>query len=254
MTTSVLVTRPAGQAQGLLDELSAAGFGPVHHFPMLVLRPIEQLAPEQHQHLLELDLYQHIIFISANAVRFGLERIDDYWPQLPTGISWYAIGDTTAQLLRDRGLAPLTPGESMSSEGLLSLPELQSVEGQRVLIVKGQGGRETLRQTLDQRGARVDELACYSRNGPQVPADSLLKLLSDGAIDVAMISSGEGLVNMLTLLSDQESTKFKHIGLIVPSARVAAKAQQAGFNDVVTAANASDAAMLQALQRWQAGD
>ena len=159
MTTSVLVTRPAGQAQGLLDALCAAGFGPVHHFPMLVLEPLEQLAPEQHQHLLDLDLYQHVIFISANAVRFGLERVDEYWPQLPIGINWYAIGDTTARLLQERGLEAITPGETMSSEGLLSRPELQSVEGQRVLIFKGQGGRETLRKTLVQRGARVDELA-----------------------------------------------------------------------------------------------
>ena len=254
MTTSVLVTRPAGQAQGLLDALCAAGFGPVHHFPMLVLEPLEQLAPEQHQHLLDLDLYQHVIFISANAVRFGLERVDEYWPQLPIGINWYAIGDTTARLLQERGLEAMTPGESMSSEGLLSRPELQSVEGQRVLVFKGQGGRETLRKTLVQRGARVDELACYRRTCPQISPELLPKLLLEQAIDVAMISSGEGLANMLTLLSDEESTKFKDISLIVPSARVAAMAQQAGFNDVVTAANASDAAMLQALQRWQAGD
>ena len=46
----------------------------------------------------------------------------------------------------------------------------------------------------------------------------------------------------------------RDIGLVVPSPRVAKLAQQAGFNDVVTAANASDAAMLQALQQWRAGD
>lgn len=254
MATSVLVTRPAGQAEGLLTQLSAAGFGPLHHFPLLQLSPLQQLAPEQRQYVLDLDLYQHIIFISANAVRFGLQRIDDCWPQLPAGVSWYAIGDTTAQLLRDRGLAPLTPGQSMNSEGLLSLPQLQSVSGQRVLIIKGQGGRETIKQALEQRGARVDELACYTRSAPAVAPGSLGELLSQQAVAVILVSSGEGLANMLTLLSDQESTKFKDIGLIVPSARVAALAQQAGFNDVVTAANASDAAMLQALQRWQAGD
>ncbi|TDG15285.1 uroporphyrinogen-III synthase [Seongchinamella unica] len=254
MTTSVLVTRPAGQAGPLLDALAAAGFGPLHHCPMLVLEPVEQLAPAQRQHLLDLELYQHIIFISANAVRYGMERIDDYWPQLPTGIHWYAIGETTAQLLRERGLTPLSPGQDMNSEGLLSLPQLQSVDGQRVLIIKGRGGRATLRQSLEQRGARVDELACYCRSRPRLPPDELPKLLRDEAIDVVLVSSGEGLGNMLTLLSAQETTKFSDIGLIVPSPRVAALARQAGFSNVVTAANASDAAMVQALQQWQAGD
>ena len=254
MGTSVLITRPEGQAQGLVKALTDAGFGPVFHRPMLALEPVASLSGEQRQRVLDLDLYQHVIFISANAVRFGLEQIDDYWPQLPTGLNWYAIGDTTAELLQQRGLAPLTPGQAMSSEGLLALPQLEEVAGQKALIVKGEGGRETLRQTLQDRGALVEELACYRRSCPQMPAGALARLLDDEDIDVVMISSGEGFANMLTLLSDKESTKFRDIGLIVPSARVAGLAQQAGFNNVVTAANASDAAMLEALQHWQAGD
>ena len=254
MATSVLVTRPAGQAEGLLQALREAGCGPVQHQPMLELEPLEELPADQHQHLLDLDLYQHVIFISANAVRFGLERIDDFWPQLPAGVRWYAIGGTTAKLLQQRGLSPLVPVEQITSEGLLDLAELKAVAGQKVLIVKGVGGRETLRETLDHRGAKVDELACYRRICPRLAPGALAQMLSREATDVVMISSGEGLSNMLTLLSDKESTNFRDIGLIVPSPRVAALARQTGFNDVVTAANASDAAMLQALQQWRAGD
>ncbi|RLQ20983.1 uroporphyrinogen-III synthase [Seongchinamella sediminis] len=254
MATSVLVTRPAGQGAALLDALAAAGFGPLHHCPLLELVPLQQLAPAQRQQLLDLDRYQHVIFISTNAVRIGMERIDDYWPQLPDGIHWYAIGDATARMLRERGLSPLTPGQKMDSETLLLLPQLQAVADQRVLIVKGEGGRATLRETLAKRGARVDELACYRRRCPQLAAERLPQLLRDEAIEVVLISSGEGLANMLALLSAEETTKFRNIGLVVPSPRVAAMAQQAGFDNVVTAANASDAAMLQALQQWQAGD
>ena len=88
MGTSVLITRPEGQAQGLVRALTDAGFGPVFHRPMLALEPVASLSGEQRQRVLDLDLYQHVIFISANAVRFGLEQIDDYWPQLPTGLNW----------------------------------------------------------------------------------------------------------------------------------------------------------------------
>lgn len=252
--TSVLVTRPVGQADGLIQSLKAAGFDPVLHQPMLELLPLTDIPAPQRQCIVDLDLYQHIIFISANAVRFGLACIDDYWPQLPTGLNWYAIGESTAAILEDRGVAVLTPGEQMSSEGLLALPELDSVANQRVLIVKGVGGRDTLREVLSGRGAQVEEFACYRRACPVMASGELAQSLQQASIDVVLVSSGEGLQNMLTLLSDTESTKFKDIGLIVPSPRVAAQARQAGFNDVVTAANASDAAMQQALQQWQAGD
>ena len=85
-----------------------------------------------------------MIFISANAVRFGLALVDDYWPQLPTGLNWYAIGVATAAVLARHGIAAITPRRFMSSEGLLAVPALQHVSDQRVLIVKGEGGRECL--------------------------------------------------------------------------------------------------------------
>ena len=66
-----------------------------------------------------------------------------------------------------------------------------------------------------------------------------------------MISSGEGLSNLLALLSPQETTKFTGITLLVPSDRIARMAQKAGFTRVITAENASDSAMQRALEEWQ---
>lgn len=250
---SVLVTRPAGQAGPLCTALRELGFV-VHHQPLLELEPLAELAPQARQHLLDLDLYTHVIFISANAVRFGLARIDDYWPQLPAGINWYAIGGSTASLLAKRGLRAITPGAEMSSEGLLAVPELAQVEGERVLIVKGEGGRETLREALAARGARVDELACYRRRRPALAPGRLAANLEDWGIQLILISSGEGLLNLLALLSEEESTKFKNIGLVVPSLRVEKMAREAGFTQVLRAVNASDEAVLEHLQHWRSGD
>lgn len=247
------MTRPEGQAGPLLALLGEAGYRPVHQ-PLLILEPLPALTPAERQCLLDLDRYQHVIFISANAVRFGMDRIEDFWPQLPAGIHWYAIGETTAALLAGYGVTPITPGEAMSSEGLLAVPELGSVAGQRVLIVKGEGGRATLRQTLSGRGASVDELACYRRRCPKIAPGALAAMLRAARVDVVMLSSGEGLQNLLTLLSREETTKFRHICLVVPSTRVAGMAREAGFERVCTAANASDAAMLAALQQWRSGE
>jgi uroporphyrinogen-III synthase len=243
---TVMVTRPEGQAAELLAAMQQRGLQGIHQ-PMLALRPLAALPPAQREYLLELDRYQHIIFISANAVRYGLACIDDFWPQLPAGIHWYAIGVSTARLLAQRGLQPISPAEKMDSESLLALPGLTQVAGQRVLIVKGEGGRQTLYDVLTARGAQVDELACYQRKCPEMAAGELAAILHDQQVKIVLISSGEGLSNMLTLLSDTENTKFRDIALIVPSSRVAAQAQQAGFTDITTAANASDQAMLEAL-------
>ena len=249
---AVLVTRPEGQAGPLLESLASAGFSACHQ-PLLELLPLATLPQQVRQAVLDLDGYQHVIFISANAVRFGLDTIDDYWPQLPAGVHWYAIGDKTADLLSQRGLAPLTPGAEMSSEGLLALPSLAQVAGDRVLIVKGVGGRDTLRDTLAERGARVDELACYERRCPDLAEGALARLLQGQDVGAIAISSGEGLQNLLALLSGEESTKFRDIVLIVPSRRVEKMARDAGFDWVEVAANASDEAVLAALQQWRSG-
>ncbi len=255
MATSVpvLVTRPAGQADSLAKKIEQAGFT-AHHQPLLELTALPELPGVERQKVLDLDLYQHVIFISANAVRFGMAFIDEYWPQLPIGVHWYAIGSSTAALLAERGLQPVTPALQMNSEGLLAAAELAQVQDQRVLIVKGEGGRETLRRELTARGARVDELACYRRGCPALEAGMLARRLVDIQPKVILISSGEGLQNLLALLSAEETTKFMGIDLIVPSLRVAEMALQAGFEHVATAENASDEAMLAALEQWRSGD
>lgn len=224
----------------------------VHHQPLLTLTALESLDVSDRQAVLRLDEYAHVIFVSANAVRFGMAHIEDYWPQLPVGLNWFAIGSATARLLGTYGLAALSPGEKMTSEGLLALPELAAVEGQRVLIVKGRGGRDALRRELQRRGARVDELRCYERGIPSLPPGELAAKLGRWNIAVILLSSGEGLANLQQLLRPTESTKFSGISLIVPSSRVAAQARDAGFSSVIVADNASDVAMLNALISWNA--
>lgn len=246
----VLVTRPPGQAQELCDAVADEGFA-VHSLPMLQLEPVHELAPSQRQLVLDLDRFRHIIFVSGNAVRFGMAWIESYWPQLPVGLEWYAVGDATARLLLPFGIRAHTPGTDMTSEGLLALPQLQDLSGQRVLLVKGEGGRQALASKLGERGALVEELACYRRTAPALGAGELAQKLGQWDIGLIMISSGEGLANLLALLSPAETTKFSHITLLVPSARVAQMALAAGFGKVITAENASDSAMLRALATWQ---
>ena len=244
----VWVTRPAGQAQALCAGLQRLGFR-THAQPMLELVPLDALDPDQKQCIAHLDQYQHVIFISGNAVNFGMQWILEAWPELPTN-TWYAIGSATAERLRESGVTQVHSSARMTSESLLADPGLEQVAQHRVLIVKGFGGRVSLRDELVARGALVDEFNCYRRICPGLEPGELAKKLTEWAPGLLLISSGEGLANMLGLLSPLESSKLAVLPLIVPSKRVAQLALERGFADVHCAANASDAAMLGAVERW----
>jgi uroporphyrinogen-III synthase len=245
---NVLVTRPAGPAaDDLSAKLEALGYQ-VYRQPMLVLEGLNTLPDEQQCLLRELDQFQHIIFISTNAVRFGLEAIENQWPQLPAEVHWYAIGDATARQLSEHAINAQTPAEYMTSEGLLNLPELQSVRGDRVLIVKGEGGRDTLGVELKARGARVEELACYRRLSPSLQPGHLGAQIKQWDMDVILFSSGEGLANFRQLLRPEETTNLSSLSLVVPSERVARMAREMGFDRIAVADNASDVGMLRALE------
>lgn len=245
--SSVLVTRPEDQAGSLCNQLRESGYKPLL-CPMMRIEACADLTPEQRQVILDLDQYQHVIFISANAVTFGMGWIEQFWPQLPSGVNWYCVGAASAALLETWGLQVRQPVGSMDSEGLLARPELQQPRGDRVLIIKGQGGRTHLRDTLAQRGARVEQLQCYRRLGPELEPDEFGKLIAEQKLTAIMVSSGEGLENMLLLLDEAGRSLLYGIPLIAPGPRVAEKATKAGFTVVITASSATDEAMLTALR------
>ena len=242
----VLITRPAGQ-EASLRELLAARAVETLHMPMLAIEAIDPLPAPQRQRLLELDRYAHLIFISSNAARVGLARIDDYWPQYPAEQTCWAVGDSTAAILDAAGLLVRRPGRDMRSEALLAMPELQAVRGERILIVKGAGGRDLLKRTLLDRGAQVDLLECYRRVPPPLDAAECRESLRSLPVQAILISSGEGLENLSRLLTPQENTNFTGTALIVPSQRVADRARALGWHHLHCAENASDGAMVEAV-------
>jgi uroporphyrinogen-III synthase len=249
-SSRVLVTRPAGQADTLLAALESLGFAP-EHLPMLAIDPLDPLPGPERQKVLDLDRYDHLVFISANAARIGLERIDELWPQYPLGQHYWAVGASTTRVLAASGLTAGTPATDMSSEGLLALPGLAALHGQRVLIVKGEGGRDLLASALRERGAQVDTLCCY-RRAPAVHApERVRELLLDPAVELVLVSSGEGLELLSGLLQPRENTNLAKLTLVVPSPRVVVLAQELGWRKILRAENASDDAMLAAVVAWR---
>lgn len=174
----VLVTRPEGQQQALVRALVEAGFT-VSHQSALSIEPLDLSAAERSL-LLHLDQYHAVFFVSTNAARLALSALDELWPQWPVGVHWLAVGPATAELLSAAGMAAELPRTGFDSEAVLELDCLRDLPGKRVLICRGDGGRELVAETLQRRGAEVDVLALYRRicNGgfawPAEPVDAVL--------------------------------------------------------------------------------
>ncbi|MEO0437939.1 MAG: uroporphyrinogen-III synthase [Pseudomonadota bacterium] len=246
----MVVTRPEQQSRSLVSALEAAGFS-VLRLPMLRVEAIEPLAPASKKTVYDLDLFEHLIFVSANAAHFGLECFSDVWPQHPEGQIFWAVGEATAQVLEKKGFTAVRPKTDMSSEGLLALPGLQEVSGQRILIVKGEGGRGLLATTLENRGARVSELHAYRRSSVSHDSRVWIRRLDEEVPTLLLISSGEGVELLSRLLQPREHTNLADHVVIAPSPRVAKLANELGWRQVRTVANAADACMLSAAEEWR---
>jgi uroporphyrinogen III methyltransferase / synthase len=216
----IVVTRPAGQAERLAALVSAAG-GRAFLFPAI---EIERLPERPLPGLEEFDL---AVFVSPTAVECAFGRIKQ------AGVPVAAVGSGTRRALQALGAREvLAPETGADSEALLALPELHEVAGKRVLIVRGEGGRELLADTLAARGARTEYLECYRRMLPHADMAPLIAAWDRGEIDALTVSSTASLDNLITLLG---VPRLAAKPLFVNHARVAERAREVGIPELVVA-------------------
>ncbi len=241
-----LVTRPAGQGDALAAAIRHRG-GRALECPLIAIQPLasDPLALAE-----QLSQCQIAIFISTNAVSCALAAVRAAGLVWPPAICCLAVGSATRDALRREGLAASDAGgEVMNSEELLRHPALAAASGLRVLVFKGEGGREFLAAGLRARGAVVEECALYRRELPADASVVLERLLDANRVNVFLANSGETLANLLGLLEGMPAGKVPGGAFfLVPGERVAAEARWPSQARVVTARNASDAAMLEALE------
>ncbi len=243
----IVVTRPRQQAGELADAIAAQGGLPLL-FPLLEIGPAPDPAPLE-QVAARLGEFRLAVFVSPNAVQYALPTLLASRPWPPT-LQAVAVGPGTVRALAAAGIASsLCPATRFDSEALLELPELApaQVAGQGVLILRGNGGRELLGDTLAARGARVERLACDSRSGPGAGSGEFLARLEAGSLDALILSSSEALAHLLALVpAAGPRQRLLDLPLFVPHARIAAGASAAGFTRVVLT-EAADAGLLAGL-------
>lgn len=241
----ILVTRPARQAGGFAQKLAALGAAPVI-FPAIAILPPEDPAPLARAHA-ALGSYDLAVFVSASAVEFGAPD-PRRWPATLVA---FAPGPGTAEALAAIGFPGARfPATTFDSDGLLALPELAAPQGKRVVIFRGDGGRDQLADTLRARGAAVDCVACYRRAVPASGATGLVEAFRDRRIDAVTITSSEGLDNLWALCDAWTRERWRARPTFVPHPRIAAHARKLGLVVVETAG--SDAGLLAGLLEWAA--
>jgi uroporphyrinogen-III synthase len=235
----VLVTRPRQRASGLCRMIEQAGGSALQFAAIEITEPADFQSREYaRDHIQEFAL---AIFISPTAV----ERTFEFLTALPAETRVSAIGSRTTRALEDRGLNVDIIPDGHDSESLLEHPQLQAGEiaGQKIVIFRGEGGRELLGDTLQSRGAEVFYADMYRRS-PPTSTSQLSQYLSEA--DIVTVSSNQGLQNLYDLATDKNSLT-RH-ALVVPGERCFTLAKALGFSNIFIAENATDEACMNALE------
>jgi uroporphyrinogen-III synthase len=247
----VLVTRPEPEAARLANRLATLG-ARVYRLPAIELRARADRAA-QRAALGPLDRFHWIVFVSANAVRFGISLLGER-----RSLQLAAVGPATATALNHAGFrVNLVPTDRFDSEGLLATPEFTHVAGQRILIIRGTGGREYLAEQLRDRGAEVSYAEVYERRPARLPPGAVQAVeaaWAGGEIDIVTATSVELLRALVELLSPAGRSLLSRCVLLAGGPRIAAAAREAGLaGPLVVADGPDDDNLVAALSAWRLG-
>lgn len=241
----ILLTRPHAQAGEWAQQLSALG-AQVEHIPTLVIEPLPA-PPDVADRLREADFG---IFVSANAVNALAAAKQSLGTA--AALEWHCVGKTTEKFAAEQGFT-VRPNTAINSETLLQEEVMQHVSGKRCVIVRGQGGRTMLGDTLSSRGAKVDYCELYRRDGAWQNAELLASYLSSmvGMPHVILASSADSL-NYTFLLAEkcEMRANVQQATILVPGKRVADVAVQQGAQHVLCAQSIRLVDLVAELERW----
>lgn len=243
---AVLVTRPEAQAESLCRRLQALGAN-VYRLPTLAIEPLP-LDDALRGELGWAATADWLVFVSPNAVEIGLDALRRAGLSPADGCRIAVVGPGSAQALERRGLSVhLCPEQGFDSEALLAAD--WDVAGRRVAIIRGVGGRELLGETLGGRGATVRFVEVYRRVlPPSASAAATMTNWLTAGVPVAVVTSQNGLINLLKLAPAHCRDALRQARLVCVSQRIADTAAELGFNGgTVIAPAPGDEGIAQAL-------
>jgi uroporphyrinogen-III synthase len=236
---TIVITRPAGTGDALARRVKALGGVPLL-LPGLSLRAAAHSTQVRKQWL---DAQQDdvLIFTSPAAVRYALALA----PCETRGIV-IAVGRGTARALRRHGIEARVPMDQQNSDGVLQLPFMQQLQGQRIALITAPGGRGLLQEQIAVRGGSLREVHVYDRGAPRLNrrhTDAVLQLQASACV---LFSSGEAIRHLLALLPEAAQQRLLGVTAVVSSQRLAEQAGSAGFKRLHLADSATQEDLLAA--------
>lgn len=238
----IVITRPEHQAQELSKKLLKVGGCPIH-FPLIEIKPNIGLA-FVNQQLDALPDYDLIIFVSANAVEQSLNYIN---PKNLSSAKIASVGKKTAQTLSEQGVdTDFCPEQIFNSEALFAIPELQQfAKGKKIAIIRGEGGREHLRESLLKIGASVDYIDVYKRSYPQKDIQTIKNFWSRGELDIILLTSASSVSHFFKLAENEPWTN--ELTLLLGSQRMQQEIPEGFRGKILIADDPSDETLFKKL-------
>lgn len=247
---TVLVTRPQTRALQLADIIRTMQGNDIIFPTIEITAPQDMTAVKRAIYSFnESDI---AIFISHHAVEYGLGYLaaEKIIPSQQVRIA--AIGEGTAKCLIQHGLrVDIVPQHEFNSEALLQHHALRHIEGKKIILFRGEGGRTLLANTLRERGATVIDAVVYCRRKPQIDMTQWWPLLTRQPIDIVVTTSHDGLLNLTEIFSQEYRDWLYRLPLLVISQRMLTMALQLGFQrENIVVATPSDQAIVATIAHW----
>jgi len=246
----VLITRPEVKAQQLASLLNEQG---IENTCQALFDYQAYAKPDDiNDALKSADI---LIFVSVAAVEFAHASSPLHFNSLESNSSQivFAVGNATKQALLARGITQVLspPPQQEHSEGLLNLAELAKVNHKKVVIFRGNGGREHIANTLIQRGAQVSYIESYQRVWRTLPKNIAGQWQAQ-QINCIVVTSNDILLALIKYLTsangDTENYWQQQCLWVVVSERIEQNAKALGLTRVINTHSASSQILCDTLQ------
>ncbi len=242
-----LVTRPEDKGADLVTAITQSGHESFL-FPLLKLKSLpitnEQLTP-----LIDAD---KIIFVSQDAVNY----LADQKTKFNVNAEFFAVGEKTAECIKQRfnkkAIVPL----QHDSEGLLGLKQLQQVDGMSVVLIKGKGGRTLLAKTLKEKGAVLNSICVYERVATDGDVEQWISQWQQQNIDSIILSCTAAVDVIFKEVTPNHLAWLKSCHYYVVSERIAEYIETYGIeaNNIMVSEGASNEAIFATIKKNMLAD
>ncbi|PKF51365.1 uroporphyrinogen-III synthase [Enterovibrio nigricans] len=242
---TVLVVRPSPACEELVAQLNLLGVKALPA-PLLSFNPGDDL-PSLSQTLCDLPSGSVVIAISPRSIEYAAGALATNNQSWRDDLHYVAVGAKTASVWKSLTNIEAIQPPTEDSEGMLTLPLFGNAKGLSVLILRGNGGRALLGNTLAKNGAQVRYFEAYQRHWDDKHLSSQIEQWHKASVDTVVFTSGEQLALMYQSFSSHDQQWLRECHILVPSKRIYNQAIELGFNAISCVSSPSNTTLLHAL-------